>query len=128
MSGIPPTPTAVLKLRGSWRAKSRPDEPQPDVGTPQCPRNLNHREREWWDRMLPLLTSMHVLTVADGEALSRYCKLAAKFDTARKTDEMIKLTAALDRLGQQFGLTPSSRARIRVEPKADQAQKARFFA
>lgn len=35
--GPRPTPTQVLRLRGSWRSKRNPTEPQPEAAKPEAP-------------------------------------------------------------------------------------------
>jgi len=98
---------------------------------------------------------MGVLTRIDGNALSRYCRLWARW---RKAEAFIdqrgdmyplkdesgkvrcfqqwpqvaiagKLALQLTRLEQEFGMTPSARARIQPAPKTEESArgKARFF-
>lgn len=138
--GPKPTPTDVLKLRGSWRANINPDEPEPPKGKPVCPVRLTGQAKTCWQRMTKLLDEMNVLTLVDGNALCRYCLLWARYVDVEKwlikygrngnampivrhekvvafgrlpqTSVAAQLCDQLLRLEQQFGLTPSSRSRM----------------
>src|SRR3990167_11235512 len=80
--GPAPTPTATLKQRGSWRANERKNEPQPERRIPDCPDWLAPEAAEVWNQMAVLLDAMGVLTVADGNALARYCVLWVRWKRA----------------------------------------------
>ena len=56
--GPRPTPTAVLRARGSRRADRNPDrlEPEPPPGPPECPAWLNADAKVVWDQMVALLS------------------------------------------------------------------------
>ena len=56
------TPTSVLKLRGSWRAKTRGDEPTPQEGVPESPDWLSEDEQSVWDRLTPLRSKARAST------------------------------------------------------------------
>jgi len=71
--GPAPTPTAILAMRGSWRAKIRPGEPQPPKGTPKCPAHLTPAQKTIWRRLVNMLKLMNILTKVDGTQLERYC-------------------------------------------------------
>ena len=73
MSGPPRTPTDILKLRGSKRAAGRKNEPKPRKAAPRCPSRLTKEEKSVWKQLVEILKEMNVLTVADGNALARYC-------------------------------------------------------
>ncbi len=76
--GPAPTPTGILKLRGSWRAKERKGEPVAPEGRPSRPPTFsgkNGEHRKLWSKVIRLLESMPgVLTVVDGFQLERYCE------------------------------------------------------
>lgn len=141
--GPAPTPTAVLKLRGSWRADTRPGEPQPTRGRPRCPAWLSPLAKKLWREAAKQLEQMGVLTVADGNCLARYARLHARWILADKriqtetgepdelgeksdaegnylgevnrpeVDTIFRLETALQRLEDRLGLSPSARARLR---------------
>ena len=144
--GPAPTPTAMLKLRGSWRADINENEPQPDAVAPEKPDELPAEAEAVWDRLISELELMHVLTRADGFALELLARTWGKWmEAERKIEEVgsvypiknpdgsIKYLqqtpwvamsrnygAELNRLLQQFGLTPSARSRITTAVKNEQ--------
>lgn len=152
-----PTPTAILKLRGSKRAKyERVGEPQP-TGLPEPPAWLSNDARAAWEHVYPMLVAMGVLTRIDGPTLSRYCHVWARWrkveqfiaehgetypvkDGNGKTRRIVawpqvatarNLAQQLMEMEREFGMTPSARTRIKVEGVASQPVapigKARFF-
>lgn len=153
--GPAPTPTEILKRRGSWRAGSRKGEPKPERSAPTKPRKLTKEQAAVWKQLVPELDRLGVLSRIDGNALERYCVLWVRWRRASefiekygesyplKTEDggikcfmpfpqasvVNKLSVLLLRLEQEFGLTPASRTRIQVqvEPEPDAEGKGRFF-
>lgn len=82
--GPAPTPTSVLKYRGSWRAKEREKagEPTPEMGIPDPPAYLKGPALEKWNELAPQLNRMGVLAIVDAEALGRYCRTWARWCAA----------------------------------------------
>ena len=126
MAGIgpPPTPTAVLKMRGSLRAtRGRRDEPKPDRKRPRRPQSMCERAKRIWTDLVPHLDKMGVLTVVDGKPLERYCELCAKWEATREAPgavelrDLLKLNEAMLKLEVQFGMTPAARPRLVAQPK-----------
>ena len=143
--GPRPTPSSMLRLRGSWRADLNANEPQPTSGTPAKPEDLEPLASAVWDHMVRELSAMRVLTIADGYALEMLARTWSKWQEAesnlakhgpvfpiRNPDGTLKYlqqspyVAIARHVGDQvlkllreFGLTPSSRTRIAIEP--DQA-------
>lgn len=141
--GPAPTPTPILRLRGSKRVtKTRLErEVAGPAGAPECPDWLDADARAAWDGLVPLLELMGVLSRADGHALARYCRLWSRWRKAEafidKHGEMYplkddaggtkcfaqwpqvaianKLAQQLTRLEAEFGLTPAARSRIQLE-------------
>lgn len=156
--GPSPTPTNVLKLRGSTLVtKERENrEVKGPLGRPTCPKWLDEEAKAAWKQVVPMMEGMGVLTKADGNALARYCRLWSRW---RKAEDFIdehglvyplkddagnvkcvqqwpqvavahKLAQQLTRLEQEFGLTPSSRARLQMPAASAHApdhDKSRFF-
>ena len=149
------TPTRILQMRGSWRARARRDEPKPESGRPRCPRWLGSRARRKWREVVPHLASMRVLAKCDRNALARYCQLMAMWQEAQdwlrkhgtvypekdakgrtvgireypQVGTVLRIGEQLLRLEKVFGLTPSARAGLAV-PKTEgvtDPRKARFF-
>ena len=75
-------PTELLKLKGSWRAKERGDEPKPQKGSPEVPHGLSDNAKKVWDEVSPLLGNMNVLTVVDGTALEMLCETYVRWRDA----------------------------------------------
>jgi P27 family predicted phage terminase small subunit len=142
--GPKPTPTAVLRARNSWRGSVNRGEPEFDATPPRCPGWLDAEAKKYWAALAPWLGVADVLRRTDANALARYCTLLARW---RKCEEFIQkhgdtytvknnkgevvgvkefpqvrrasdLAAQLVRLEAEFGLTPSARSRIAVDPAA----------
>jgi len=71
----PPTPTKVLALRGSWRAKTRPQEPNVLPAVPSVPRELDAQAKRIWRRITVHLDAIGILAAIDQHALARYIQL-----------------------------------------------------
>jgi P27 family predicted phage terminase small subunit len=145
--GPRPTPTQLKILRGNpGKRRLNKDEPQPPADGVTMPPHLGLVAAARWGELLPMLQSVRVMTRADVEALARYCdtwewwlatraKLKAEGDTypilndggevkyiAQRPEVAIahKLAQQLRQLEQDFGLNPSARASMNVEPTKPQ--------
>ena len=142
--GPPPTPTAILKKRGSWLAKTRGGEPVGTPSPPERPAGLSEAAVQHWDGLIADLENLGVLCVTDGRALGRYCEMLVKWDSildlCQKHGDVyaeqdskgrtrvrvfehskfaLDISDRLSRMEAKFGLTPSDRAAIgsmRQEP------------
>ena len=74
--GPAPTPTRILKIRGSTLVtrKREAGEVQGPSGIPDRPDWLDVDSLVTWDSLVPLLIQMGVLTRVDGKALTVRCK------------------------------------------------------
>src|SRR3954451_12521103 len=141
--GPKPTPTAVLKLRGTARADRTRNEPTPGPGVPRCPAWLDGQAKHCWRQLIPQLVAMRVLAAVDRNALARYCVLWGRWKVAEEflqkhgsvytlkgEDGGVRcvqqfpqvaiahrLALALSRLESASGMTPSARARIEALPQ-----------
>jgi len=114
----------------------------PTPGRPPCPKWLDPEAKKMWRKLLPHLELMRVLTVADGNALARYCETWARwkrlilfnrqygetyqikrpdgslacFLPFPQTVLLTRIGQELTRLEQEFGLTPSARSKINLSP------------
>ena len=140
--GPPPTPTDILAMRGSWRAKTRSGEPRPEKSAPRMPSSLSKEEQTVWRQVMRLLETMGVLARCDGNALRRYVNAYVRWESAAKfiaqygetfpikdADGKVKcfqrfpqattyaeMHQMMLRIEQEFGLTPAARARLAVTP------------
>ena len=133
------TPTPILKLRGSWLARERAEEPFSEESAPVCPPWLNAEGKKTWDRLVLALAP--VLREVDSDLLARYCDASARFIeavgilhangstyvgqpipqvaiAARLSDQMLKMEV-------QMGMTPSARAAL-ARPAASKGKLARY--
>ena len=147
--GPRPTPTTTLRLRGSWRANTRPGEPRPELSTPTCPDHLTTAAQDEWKRIVPQLERLGLLSQLDRAALALYCVAYGRWATAEKDLAVLGLVVKtkdgnliqnpylwianraakqMHEMLAEFGMTPSSRTRLSVTPptEADSA-KQRFF-
>lgn len=146
--GPKPTPTNVLKVRGSWRADTRDGEPQAS-GVPHPPAWLEGVALAKWQEYVPQLERMGLLGECDADALVAYCEAWAEFVEATEyikehgriaisenggeyQHPMVgiknKAVERMNRLGSQFGWTPSARTGLKVEKEAKKdSGKSRFF-
>lgn len=140
MRGRKPKPT-VLKIREGNPGKRSLNKAEPNAPSdvPTCPDFLDEVAQEEWERISGILTEMGLLSTADRAALSAYCTVYSrwvhaeqqvkKFGTIVKSPEkgfpmkspyLTVADQAMESMRKflvEFGLTPSSRSRIRVETK-----------
>ena len=82
--GPTPTPTKILKLRGSWRADGRGEEPEPSNEIARCPAWLSYAAKGIWKKTTELLDGMGILSSTDVNALARYCHMFARWKELEK--------------------------------------------
>src|SRR5512146_3144589 len=83
LRGPTPKPTALKILEGNpGHRPLNPDEPMPTAGEPPCPPWLADEAKAEWDRIVPELSRLNVLTVIDGAALAAYCQAFARWAEA----------------------------------------------
>ena len=144
MRGRKPKPSIIRALEGNPGKRPLNDrEPTPPQGIPDCPNYLDDEARAEWFRTAKVLDDMGVLSTADRTALAAYCVVYSRWlkaeEQVKKFGSIVKspekgfpmkspylsvADQALDamlKLMVEFGLTPSSRSRIRV-PAGGQAK------
>lgn len=151
MRGRKPHPTALKALLGfPGKRKPNTDEPQPTVTpSPRAPSWLSKDAKKEWRRLAPILGAIGVLTTTDTDALAGYCEawatwkdatakmrefgLVLKHPTAGKppfVSPYVKIQhnamTQMRGLLVEFGMTPSSRARIHVAPQEQASPLDRF--
>jgi P27 family predicted phage terminase small subunit len=139
MRGRKPIPDNIKRLKGTLE-KSRVNEEQPEfnrVSHIEPPEGLGDIATQEWLRVVPLLDAAGVLTEADVSALRAYCLAYQTFEIAAKAVEVEGITAVghnggvstnpsfrvmkeagllMHRYLTEFGLTPSSRSRVKANP------------
>jgi P27 family predicted phage terminase small subunit len=137
-----PKPTLVKKNQGNPGKRALNDkEPFPKAGTPKMPVWLTPKAKTAWAEVSRILKDMGVGTVADGKALELLCATYAEWrDANQKLKEYGGLTyecttkdggtmhraypevairadsaRRLQSLLSEFGLTPSSRSKIKAD-------------
>src|SRR4051794_626315 len=83
--GPPPTPSDILRLRGSKLASRRGDEPRPRVARLKCPDWLDAEAKLKWKQVVKELSPVGVLTVVDDDVLAGYCQAYAEFQISTQT-------------------------------------------
>ncbi|WP_372836781.1 phage terminase small subunit P27 family [Puniceibacterium confluentis] len=135
-------PTNIKILTGTARShRINPDEPKPEVATPDAPEHLTDAARAEWDRVVVDLVTLRILTDLDRGPLAAYCQAYGRWSAAETalarmaakdavTDGLIirtksgnliqnplvgaanKAMADMVRYAAEFGLTPSARTRV----------------
>jgi P27 family predicted phage terminase small subunit len=137
-------PTALKIAEGNpGKRPLNSDEPEFEATIPNIPSHLDKEAKKEWRRIAPMLLRTHVLTEADYMGLSNLCqawstlkrlqsllndapsllvKTPAGYVQQTPLFSMIgKQMALVNRLCQEFGLTPSSRSRVKtVQGKSDE--------
>jgi len=130
----PRDPDNIKQFRGTFRSDRSIPSAQPPQASISPPRGLSKEERAIWRRVAPVLSAAGLLTEADVSALAKYCRLEALHTKLLREDfptlvpgsmgQMVAnpifkiitdLQTQMERMYRQFGMTPSSRAGIRVE-------------
>lgn len=137
MQGRKPKPTALKLLAGNPGKRAlNHAEPKPRVILPKPPEHLSDDEKNKWKLTVRELHPLGLITAIDKDALAMYCTIYVRWIKAermvRDKGEIIKTAAGniiqnpylsianraleqLNKLGAEFGMTPSSRSRVKVE-------------
>ena len=139
--GVKPRPTHLKVLEGVQNKKRINDkEPKPFPKAPDPPKFLDHIATNEWKRIAPELEKLGLLTGIDMSALAAYCDQFSRWvqATEKIQNEGMIISApsgypvqspylsiankALDSMKKfltEFGMTPSSRTRIRTNAGDD---------
>lgn len=140
MAGRRPLPSRVKQARGNpGKRELNRAEPQPRAGRPTRPGWLAEEAKREWARIVPELEELGLLTVVDRAALSGYCQWWARYRQAEEALErdgpVVEImtrggpmqvqspwvslskqaSEACRRFLVEFGLTPASRSRLKVQ-------------
>jgi len=145
--GPKPTPTKILRLRGSRLADNRHDENMGEYVRPEMPEYLTGLAKTEWERIVPKLENMGLLAEVDQTMLALYCTVFAEW---READSLVESpvimttngnkiqhpaqsirTNAWERLKKvcaEFGMSPAARTGLAILPKVKKEDdKGRFF-
>ena len=149
-AGRPPKPTRMKMLQGNPGKRAlNQGEPKPKLKRPKCPAHLQGEARKEWNRISKLLVELGILAEVDRAALAMYCtqwgryveaetKLADSSRWVEETDNgykyqtvwlQISATAMkqMTRMLAEFGLSPSTRSRIKVEGQKEESPLVEFL-
>lgn len=141
MPGRKPLPTQLKLVKGTARShRLNPAEPQPMVAVPDAPDYLVDEDRTVFTEMAELLARHGVMTELDVGALARYVViwrrwLEAEAEVKRRGPVVKtvggniiqnpflavanKCLAQMGQIESEFGMTPSSRTRVRMAEPTD---------
>jgi P27 family predicted phage terminase small subunit len=137
--GRRPKPNVVKLITGNpgRRPLLEKHTPQPKPTMPRCPSHLDAEAKREWKLVAPQLYGLGLLTEIDRDALAVYCSCYSQWVMAERylqehgltivtpqgierASPWVKIALDAQRLmfdvAREFGMTPPSRARIRVEP------------
>jgi P27 family predicted phage terminase small subunit len=136
-----PRPTTLKIMAGVQNCRINRNEPKAPPGRPDPQAELGVVARAEWDRIIPMLESMNVLTKADGAILALYCTNIQHWFEAEQDLKENGLTTetitghlkpspylqiankAMDNMRRcliEFGLTPASRSSVKAAPAEDE--------
>jgi len=154
MRGRKPSPTHLKVVKGEpHKSRINTNEPTPRRGKVDPPGHISTKARQTWAYVSTTLDDMGVLTQADAIALECLCEAYADYLNARQelkafgsnyyetTTErgstLYRLHPAMQVVQEadkrvkwwlsEFGKTPSSRSRLRVDQRANEEPEERFF-
>ncbi|WP_018000075.1 phage terminase small subunit P27 family [Paracoccus sp. N5] len=141
MAGRKPLPTQLKLVKGTARPhRMNPAEPQPVVAVPPAPDHLDDAAAAKFTEMAELLARHGVMTELDVGALARYVViwrrwLEAEAEVKRRGPVVKtvggniiqnpflavanKCLAQMGQIESEFGMTPSSRTRVRMAEPTD---------
>jgi len=133
MAGRKPKPIELKRIEGNPGKRPLPEEIKPSIGETTCPTHLSETAKKEWIRIVPELLNLGLLTNIDRAALAAYCQAFGRWVDAENvinekgvlyktaagnviTSPMLwvanKAMEQMHKFLTEFGLTPSSRARI----------------
>ena len=149
MRGRKPLPSNVVRLRGNPGKRRLNDaEPRPAPRVPPCPDCLGDEARKEWKRVSKELAELELLTGLDRNLLAAYCQAhalwveavasIARYGTMVKSPNGYPMQSPyvavankqvdiMGRIAAEFGMTPSSRSRIRAGGPAPEDPFERFL-
>ncbi len=147
MRGRKPIPKNLHVLRGNPGRRPLKPEPEPENRMPSCPSFLKGEAQKEWRRISKLLYHCGLLTPVDRTALAAYCQTFSQWVEAQghiaEVGMVVKgsngpmqnpylrianrLLEQMQKLLVEFGMTPSSRSRIKIQPREEESEFRRFL-
>lgn len=125
MRGRKPKPTALKILEGAQPCRINTREPQiPTANAPKPPSWLGSYGKERWEELAPVLVSAGLLTTGDLPAFEQLCD---EYDAIRRDPLSAGGRDRYRKLLTEFGLTPSSRSRIKATSEPPKDKMAEFL-
>ena len=143
MAGRKPLPTFLKVVKGTARAhRINQDEPRPCVSVPAAPDHIDERAKAKFTSTAEMLARHGVMTELDASALTRYtvvwCRWIDAEAEVKRRGPVVKTDAGnviqnpflavankcllqMAQIESEFGMTPSSRSRIRATAVSDTA-------
>lgn len=149
--GRKPTPTHIKELKGNPGKRAlNAAEPVPPKGKPTCPKHIAGEGKKEWGRITKLLDEMGLLSKAEGPALALYCQMYERWVEAESSVKKFGMIipvgengalqlspyvsianqamSQMQKLLCEFGLTPSSRSRVKLPPAKKESKFDSFMA
>ena len=144
--GRKPIPRGIKQLFGNpGKRKLNDQEPRPDAGLPDPPDYLNDEQKAVWAALGGQLARIGVMSHIDANAFARYCIIHCRFLATKKLLDdwekdgktgpvcpagstltvhpfhtaLMQYSKELRALESEFGLSPASRTRLKVDPGRD---------
>ena len=143
MKGRKPVPTELKIMNGNpGKRPLNANEPKPDVVIPEPPEFLSDTAREEWDRLVPELEKLGLISHLSRATIASYCQAYSRWKEAEERlleeDYVLmgekggvyqnpwlaianKAMEQLLKIGAEFGMTPSSQSRVSATPTAKPA-------
>jgi len=142
-------PTALKELAGNPGKRAlNTQEPKPKKEIPICPPHLKGVARTEWNRVTKELSALGVISLIDRASLVAYCTAWADYVNACKMVEKEGAVAISDkggmyqnpwvgiknssmdrlvRISSEFGMTPASRTRVKVDTPNEEDEMAKYL-
>lgn len=125
MRGRKPKPMALKLLHGDQPCRMNHAEPKMPPGSLDAPEWLQGLALAHWNEFAPVLSAAGLLTQGDRAAFAQLCD---DYATIRNgLGDRDKARDRYRRMLVEFGLTPSSRARIKITVEPPRDRMAEFL-
>lgn len=149
MRGRKPKPSAIKELEGNpGKREINKQEPKPAATVPTCPPHLKGAARTEWNRIVAELVKLKIISEIDRAALAVCCTAWADYVKAcnklEKQGEVIiseqgglyqnpwvaikkRSMDQVQKFYAEFGMTPSSRSRVKVDTPSEEEEMEGFL-